>query len=276
MAGTEKEAVLLDLDQTLVDSHIAAEFRRTGRWTKVKELIPSFVAYDGVNSLIDKLRSADMQLAIVTAAPSMYAEIVIDKFGFDPDVIVAYHDTKAHKPDPEPFALALERLGAVKAKAWAVGDQSIDIQATNDLGIISVAATWGASDVKELIGADPDLVFDTPNALGDFLVPRTAPLERGSVRDLATSLFGIDVKGGPARFNNENWFFIGETVAECPYCSNLLYGFRAPYTTTKGEYHYWALLCAHCRVALEPTNLSDAAKSELHKNSEYRPTTSQE
>lgn len=88
------EGVLLDLDQTLVDSRSAAVYRSKGNWSKVKELIPTFLLYDGVQELLDALRAAEFRLAIVTSAPSMYAEKVIENFGWDPDSVVAYHDRR--------------------------------------------------------------------------------------------------------------------------------------------------------------------------------------
>jgi len=264
--------VLIDLDQTLVDSKIASEYRDAGRWTKVKELVPKFKVYDGVKHMWRSLRAAKMRIAIVTAAPSTYAEKVISQFGFEPDAVVAYHDTKTHKPHPEPYSKALNRLEVNRASAWAVGDRSIDVVAANSLGIVSVGATWGAEDLRSLIGADPDLVFDDPVALGNYFFPSQQPEDRGSVRDLSIALFGIDPEGGPARFQKSNWFCVGETVVSCQICSSLLYGFRAPYSSGGFEYHYWALVCPNCRTAMEPKELGDESRKALYKSSNYTPT----
>jgi pyrophosphatase PpaX len=54
------------------------------------------------------------------------------------DIIVAYEDTKEHKPNPEPLEKALKELGGSKQETIMIGDTDKDIVAANRAGISSI------------------------------------------------------------------------------------------------------------------------------------------
>lgn len=58
------------------------------------------------------------------------------------DDVVAYEDTKKHKPDPEPILEALARLGAKKEEALMVGDSEFDIKCAYNAGVDSALVSW--------------------------------------------------------------------------------------------------------------------------------------
>lgn len=96
-------SVIFDLDQTLIDSSCALELRRQRRWSEVYNLIPEFKVYDGLNNLIKKLLKNKIPVCIVTSSPSSYCNRVIKYFGWEGILTVCYHDTKNHKPHPDPI-----------------------------------------------------------------------------------------------------------------------------------------------------------------------------
>ena len=51
---------------------------------------------------------------------------MLDRFGIEYDVLVAYHDTQAQKPSPEPFNLAVQQLGVRPDECLCVGDDPGD------------------------------------------------------------------------------------------------------------------------------------------------------
>jgi phosphoglycolate phosphatase-like HAD superfamily hydrolase len=178
--GDQREAIpspdafVFDLDQTLVDSTSAAALRKARNWSSVYQAIPSFRLYSGVSQLLRLIGSCP--IAVVTSSPRTYAERVLDHFQIEADVLVCYHDTKLHKPDPAPIQLAIERLGMSdkwrsmadhiaskgsgrRPRIWGVGDHPHDIRAAKAANIVSVGAAWGCEDLSALQAAGPAIIF---------------------------------------------------------------------------------------------------------------------
>jgi HAD superfamily hydrolase (TIGR01509 family) len=66
---------------------------------------------------VDLIRSlSDYRLAVVTSSGRLEVEPVLDRAGIRPhlNAIVFGEDVKRHKPAPDPYLLAAERLGAVR------------------------------------------------------------------------------------------------------------------------------------------------------------------
>lgn len=93
-------------------------------------------------------------------------------------------------------------------------------------------------------------------------------MTKNSLPDCTREWFGFSVQTKLARFKTQGWFGTGQTDCHCSTCSNMLWGFRKPYTTTKGDYLYWALVCSNCRTATDPASLPDSERKLLYKSSE--------
>lgn len=87
-----KKGVIFDLDQTLVDSSSAKQYRDNRNWTAVYTLIPQFVLYDGFNDVFEHIKKNGIKVGIVSKAPSIYVQKVLRQFNIPFDTIVAYHD----------------------------------------------------------------------------------------------------------------------------------------------------------------------------------------
>ena len=72
------KGLILDLDQTLVDSSIATEARRCRDWQRVYSLIPSFRMYQGITDALDIARNKGLKIAIVSTAPRPYVLKVLN------------------------------------------------------------------------------------------------------------------------------------------------------------------------------------------------------
>jgi len=94
-----------------------------------------------------------------------------------------------------------------------------------------------------------------------------------TVSECTHEQFGFNVTNGPARFRKSGWFSVGRSVISCPSCSELMWAYRKPYQTKTGvTYHYWAMVCAICKSAFEPTELDDEKRSLLYESSELKPS----
>jgi len=157
--------LILDLDQTLVDSQYIEHLRRSRQWSSVYQKIPTILAYEGVDEILSLTKDKGIKISIVSSSPSYYANRVIRHFGWDFDATVCYHDTTSHKPHPAPFIEAARRLKIAEADCWAVGDHPNDIIAAKNAGMYSVGALWGSLDKVVLKREKPDLICDTISSL---------------------------------------------------------------------------------------------------------------
>jgi HAD superfamily hydrolase (TIGR01549 family) len=155
--------IIFDLDQTLVNSLDALELRRNRRWSEVYSIIPYLRPFDGIENLIEVLQQNNIPICIVTSSPRSYCERIIKQWGWNNMHTVCYHDTKRHKPYPDPILKGVQKMGLCPSEVISVGDESKDIEASKKAGVMSVGALWGCTDKDDLIKKNPDFIFDTPD-----------------------------------------------------------------------------------------------------------------
>ena len=67
------------------------------------------------------------------------------------------------------------------------------------------------------------------------------------------------------RFRLKGWFLQGTGPVKCSECTTAYEIFRCPYTTTKGEYKYWAMVCVGCKKVTTLDKISGVDKKSLEK-----------
>ncbi len=160
-------AYIFDLDQTIVDSSIAEVYRKCRDWKNVYALIPRFELYEGITEVFELLHENGEKVCVVTSSPKSYCEAVLNHFGIRVDYTVCYHDTKLHKPNPEPIIKAIELLEENPENVISIGDAENDIIASNAAGAISCLACWGRTDNSSCGSAD--YVFEVVDDLKEFI-----------------------------------------------------------------------------------------------------------
>jgi pyrophosphatase PpaX len=120
--------------------------------------------FEGVTEMLMRLRDDGRRLGIVTSKLRATVDLVLDTISYGPafEVIVTVDDTDAHKPEPDPILLALERMNVGPDAAIYVGDSPYDILAARAAGVASGAALWGIHAKDDLLELWPDHVFETP------------------------------------------------------------------------------------------------------------------
>jgi pyrophosphatase PpaX len=130
------------------------------------------VAFEGIERVLERLKSEGRQLGIVTAkrrrtVDLAFAILPLERFF---DAVVTAEQTQFHKPHPEPVLTALERLGSEPAEAAFVGDSPFDMGAGKAAGVFTVAVSWGKiHPVERLRQAGADAVVHSPEQLFDVL-----------------------------------------------------------------------------------------------------------
>ncbi len=162
--------ILIDLDQTLIDSQLAEKLRRNRQWTDVYKIIPQLHPYPGITELIEELKDIGVPICIVTSSPRPYCERIIKHCGWKIDATVCYHDTIKHKPHPEPIQKGLISLGLKPSTTVAIGDAAKDTEAARAAGVMTIGALWGSLEKNLLIASKPDIICATVQEVREILL----------------------------------------------------------------------------------------------------------
>ncbi|MFF4161196.1 HAD-IA family hydrolase [Streptomyces sp. NPDC001678] len=79
--------------------------------------------------------------AVVTSGARRVAEARLGQLGMLPEVLVTVEDITHHKPHPEPFLLAAERLGVAPSRCAVVEDSPAGLAAGRAAGMTTIALT---------------------------------------------------------------------------------------------------------------------------------------
>ncbi len=115
--------------------------------------------FPGVEELIQSL-SGKLNLAIASGDWRQNIEIILDKFRFRPyfQVLLGKEDVREHKPAPEVYLLACDRLGISPADGVAIEDSSVGISAAKAAGLRCIAVTNGSFSSDKV--KEADLIVD--------------------------------------------------------------------------------------------------------------------
>jgi len=114
--------------------------------------------YDGVNKLMKKLRDENYKLAVASAADDVKVEINLRCIGLsksDFDTVITGSDVTKHKPDPEGFLMACEKLNGIPNQCVVVEDAIAGCRAAKAAGMscVGVMTTFDEETLKKA-GAD--------------------------------------------------------------------------------------------------------------------------
>ena len=130
------------------------------------------VAFEGIERVLERLKSEGRQLGIVTAkrrrtVDLAFAILPLERYF---DAVVTAEQTEHHKPHPEPVLTALDRLGSKPEEAAFVGDSPFDMGAGKAAGVFTVGVSWGKiHPVERLRETGANAVVHSPEELLDVL-----------------------------------------------------------------------------------------------------------
>ncbi len=126
------------------------------------------VLFDGVEAMIAQLVASGVRIAVVTSnaegnvrailGPEIVAQIEMFECG-------ASLFGKARR-----FRRVLRKLDVAKADVIAIGDETRDIVAANKVGIDKAAVLWGYANRAILTALKPEVMFDSPAEVLDYLL----------------------------------------------------------------------------------------------------------
>ena len=127
--------------------------------------------YPGVDVLLRALKDAGIRTGIVSNKPDSAVQPLFEAFFADTmDTAVGERAGIRRKPAPDTVLAAMERLGATADKTLYVGDSEVDIETARNAGVACASVTWGFRDPDTLKDSGADMLFDSADALRNFLL----------------------------------------------------------------------------------------------------------
>ncbi|MDF2700837.1 MAG: HAD-superfamily hydrolase, subfamily variant 1 [Haloplasmataceae bacterium] len=120
------------------------------------------VVYPTVREGLELLKANNYTLGVVS---SKKRDMVIHGLKYTKlnhlfDLVMGHDDVTNPKPDPEPIYIAMERLNCSKENVIYVGDNSHDIEAGNNAGVVSVGVAWSLRGAQYLKQFNPDYIIE--------------------------------------------------------------------------------------------------------------------
>ncbi len=123
--------------------------------------------HEGAIETLALAHARGLKVALVTSKSAPEVMPFLERFPHAGlvDTVVCASDVQHPKPSPESARLACARLGVEPHQALMIGDAIYDVRCARDAGVMAVAVAYGAGAREALAAEEPDLMFDTPEAL---------------------------------------------------------------------------------------------------------------
>jgi phosphoglycolate phosphatase len=155
-------APLLDHDAVRIEAAVAYYHERfnTLGWREHD-------IYPGIELLIERLRAAGHQLAVVTSKPHRHAAPIIAHLPFGDAFLRLYgpHPDSAHSEKATMIAEALADFDCAPADAVMIGDRHFDMEGAIANQVRGIGVLWGFGDRQELEGAGAWKIVAEPSQI---------------------------------------------------------------------------------------------------------------
>jgi phosphoglycolate phosphatase len=125
--------------------------------------------YPGIAEALDELRGAGHRLMVCTAKATVFAERIIEHFGFSPAFEAVFGAELGGRFDDKGDLIAhiLERHGRDGEAVCMIGDRRHDVAAAARHGLPTIGALWGYGGEAELRDAGAISLCARPSDLPD-------------------------------------------------------------------------------------------------------------
>lgn len=127
--------------------------------------------YPGVRDALDRLKAADMTMAVLTNKPVRVSRAIVEGLGVGGHFFRVYGGNSFPEKKPSPLGVdaLMAESGAERAHTLIVGDSGVDVRTARNAGVPVYGVTYGFA--PESFDADPpDRRFDSMPALADYLL----------------------------------------------------------------------------------------------------------
>lgn len=122
--------------------------------------------YDGIDKLLETLKSKGIRTAVVTNKVENAAKILCNnKFGDIFDCVIGDNGKGRLKPYPDNVFRALDILGFPREEVLYAGDSDVDMITAENAGLRSIGVTWGFRDEAVLRKNGADFIVHYPTEI---------------------------------------------------------------------------------------------------------------
>lgn len=133
------KGIILDFDQTIVDSSKIEHLRDSRSWEQIKSNYHNITLIPGIKVFFEFVKKYNFLLTIVSNSPRRkYIEEILVYFDIKVDFVIGYEDTTFRKPNPMPMELALSKMGLNPEEVIAIGDNIKDSESAYKAGIVNI------------------------------------------------------------------------------------------------------------------------------------------
>ena len=179
------DAILLDMDGTVLNTiedladAMNAALRHFGMPERSLAEVRAFVG-NGAKRLVEQAVPAgtdearrDFEGVRISNKPDpAVALLAQEHFAGLLDLAVGETARLRRKPWPDMVEEACARLGLRKERCLYVGDSEVDVLTARNAGLDCASVCWGFRSRKELENAGAAHLFESPEALGDWILER--------------------------------------------------------------------------------------------------------
>lgn len=128
--------------------------------------------YPGVPSALEKLKSADIRLAVVTNKERRFALRLIENAGLDSyfDVVLGGDSLPCKKPNPLPIRYCIDHFNVPAHAVAHLGDSRTDVESAHRAGVVAWAVPYGYNHGEPIESAHPDRVFASIGEMAEHVV----------------------------------------------------------------------------------------------------------
>ncbi|ONH02181.1 HAD-IA family hydrolase [Bacillus cereus] len=161
------EAIIFDLDQTLIDTAKLKSWREQKDWEGCKERFYLTTVFPGVQQMLQKLKTK--KIAVVTNSSRKYAEPLLEYHNILYEELIAFNPQGKNKPYPNQLLKCAENLNVSPQKCIYVGDDQIDIFAAKAAGMTAIAFASTKERMLQLIPSMPTILISDFNDLLSYV-----------------------------------------------------------------------------------------------------------
>ena len=127
--------------------------------------------YDGIDTMLEKIKELGVKSVILTNKPQKQAENVLKETVKEGSFEKIYggKENVPLKPDPTVLLNIINEYKVKKDEVLFIGDTKTDLETANNGGVKSIGVLWGFRDEEELKKYNATYIVKTPDEITDII-----------------------------------------------------------------------------------------------------------